>query len=153
MKSDHQPHPGHIENGTHILPVRVYYEDTDFSGVVYHANYLRFMERGRSEFLRAADVRHQGLLKADEPLAWVVRRMVLDFAKPARVDDVLTVRTRPVEISGARMNLRQEVRRGAEVLVGADVEVCVITLDGKPRRIPEAIRAKLAAFLSVTPSS
>src|SRR5262249_4963290 len=78
---------GHFEGRTHILPVRVYYEDTDFSGVVYHAKYLHFMERGRSEFLRAAGVRHQGMLKTEEPLVWVVRHIAIDYLKPARVDD------------------------------------------------------------------
>ncbi len=147
--TDHRAPPsGWFENGAFFFPIRVYYEDTDFSGVVYHANYLRFMERARSEFLRSADVRHQGLLKAEEPLAWVVRRMVLDFAKPARVDDSLVVRTTPQEITGARMKLRQEVLRGETLLLSAEVEVCVITLDGKPRRIPDSVRVKLEAFLT-----
>ena len=141
-----QPAFGAFDDGVFVFPVRVYYEDTDFSGVVYHANYLRFMERGRSEFLRAADLRHEGLLKADEPLAWVVRRMSLDFAKPARVDEALSVRTTPIDVTGARMVLRQEIRRDADTLVSAEVEVCVITLSGKPRRIPPAVRAKLETF-------
>ena len=96
---------GWFDGRTHVLPIRVYYEDTDFSGVVYHAKYLHFMERGRSEFLRAAGVRHQGMLKTEEPLVWVVRHMTIDYLKPARVDDELTVRSSPHELTGARMRV------------------------------------------------
>ena len=142
------PAEGVFEGSAFIFPIRVYYEDTDFSGVVYHASYLRFMERGRSEFLRAAGVPHQAMLAGDTPLVWAVRRMTVDFARPARVDEALQVRTRASEIIGARMLLDQSVLRAGEILVKADVEVCVITLDGRPRRVPEEIRRKLQAFLS-----
>jgi acyl-CoA thioester hydrolase len=141
------PQQGRIEGSAFLFPVRVYYEDTDFSGVVYHANYLKFMERGRSEFLRMAGVRHRGLLTAEEPLVWVVRRMDVEFLRPARVDDALLVRTRVRGLGGARMMLEQSVERGAETLIKAAVEVCVVTLDGKPRRMPDAVRESLAAFL------
>ena len=138
---------GWFDGRTHVLPIRVYYEDTDFSGVVYHAKYLHFMERGRSEFLRAAGVRHQGMLKTEEPLVWVVRHMTIDYLKPARVDDELTVRSSPHELTGARMRVEQGVWRKTELLVKAKVEACVIKLDGKPRRIPEALRQQLNKFL------
>lgn len=138
---------GWFERHSHVLPIRVYYEDTDFSGVVYHATYLRFMERGRSEFLRAAGVRHQGMLKTEEPLVWVVRHMTIDYLKPARVDDELTVRSTPHELTGARMRLEQGVWRKEELLVKAKVEACVITLDGRPRRIPDEIRRQLEKYL------
>ena len=144
----HAASSGWFDHHTHVLPVRVYYEDTDFSGVVYHAKYLRFMERGRSEFLRAAGVRHQGMLKTEEPLVWVVRRMTIEYLKPARVDDELTVHSTPKEITGARMQVEQGVWRQAELLVKAEVEACVITLDGKPRRIPDGIRKQLEKFLA-----
>ena len=145
-KTDAEPTGGWFDGHTHVLPLRVYYEDTDFSGVVYHASYLRFMERARSEFLRLSGLRHQGMLKAEEPLVWVVRRMSLDYRKPARVDDALLVRTQVREITGARLKLGQVVARADEALVSADVEVCVITLEGTLRRIPDAIREKLQSL-------
>ena len=148
MTKTDKPTSGHFEGHTHVLPIRVYYEDTDFSGVVYHAKYLHFLERGRSEFLRAAGVRHQGMLKTAEPLVWVVRHIALDYLKPARVDDELTVRSTPKELSGARMQVEQGVWRGDELLVKANVEACVITLDGKPRRIPGDLRKQLEKFLT-----
>ncbi len=102
----------------------------------------------RSESLPAAGVPHQAMLTGDTPLVWAVRRMNVDFARPARVDEALQVRTKPLEIAGARMLLDQAVFRGEEILVRADVEVCVITLDGRPRRVREEIRRKLQRFLS-----
>jgi len=143
----HSASSGWFDGHMHILPVRVYYEDTDFSGVVYHAKYLHFLERGRSEFLRAADIRHQGMLKTAEPLVWVVRRMEIEYLKPARIDDEIEVRTTPNELSGARLRVGQGVWRKSEQLVKADVEACVITFDGKPRRIPDDLRARLGNFL------
>jgi acyl-CoA thioester hydrolase len=142
-----EPSGGWFEGATHVFPVRVYYEDTDFSGVVYHANYLRFMERGRSEFLRLAGAGHQGMLAGTEPLVWAVRRMTTDFRKPARMEDALTIRTMVLELAGARMRLEQAVLRGSDVLVQAEVEVCIITLDGRPRRVPDSTRKKLEIFL------
>src|SRR5215204_3894025 len=90
---------GTIRNGRHVLPVRVYYEDTDFSGVVYHASYLRFMERGRTDYLRLLGVDHRALF--DEGFAFVVRTMQIEFLRPARMDDVLEIRTAPQEVKGA----------------------------------------------------
>jgi len=145
--SDGEPGAGWLEGKTHVFPVRVYYEDTDFSGVVYHANYLRFMERGRSEFLRLVGAGHQSLLTATDPLVWAVRRMSVDFIRPARVEEALTVRTRVIEVAGARMRLEQAVLRGADTLIKAQVEVCTITLDGRPRRVPDSTRQKLEFFL------
>lgn len=143
---ERRPAEGWLEGGTFVFPIRVYYEDTDFSGVVYHANYLKFMERGRSEFLRMAGVRHQGLLTADEPLVWVVRRLTVDYIRPARVDDALLIQTAVQGLSGARMTLDQAVCRGDDVLVKAQVEACVVTLDGRPRRVPPEVRARLESF-------
>ena len=136
------PASGWIEEGAHVFPLRVYYEDTDFSGLVYHATYLKFMERGRSEFLRAAGVLHQELAAGHEPMMWAVRRIAVEYEKPARLEDSLIVRTRPGDISGARIRLRQEIHRGAETLVTADVEVCLVG-KGRARRIPENIREQL----------
>lgn len=148
MNNSREPNPGWFEERTHVFPLRVYYEDTDFSGVVYHASYLRFMERGRSEFLRLIGVRHRGLLTAAEPLVWVVRRMEIEFRKPARAEDALLVRTRFTSMEGARLHLKQSVLRDTEILIEAAVEVCVVTLDGKPRRVPPEMRNKLDEFLT-----
>jgi len=142
-----EPSGGWFEGKTHVFPVRVYYEDTDFSGVVYHANYLKFMERGRSEFLRLAGAGHQGMLTAAEPLVWAVRRMTIDFVRPARMEEALTVRTGVLELAGARLRLAQAVLRGTTPLVKAEVEVCIITIGGKPRRVPDSTRKKLEFFL------
>jgi acyl-CoA thioester hydrolase len=142
-----EPAAGSFDGQAFVFPLRVYYEDTDFSGLVYHASYLRFMERGRSEFLRAAGTPHQAMLDADPPLFWVVRRMAVDFAKPARVEEALNVRTRALEVAGARLRLDQAVLRAADILVKAEVEVCVIAADGRPRRVPEDVRRKLQPFV------
>jgi acyl-CoA thioester hydrolase len=116
-----EPASGWLEQKIYVFPVRVYYEDTDFSGVVYHANYLRFMERGRSEFLRACGVGHRTILNEPAPLVWAVRRMTIDFLRPARIEDALSIRTRVVELGGARMLLDQSVVKDAEILVKAAV--------------------------------
>jgi acyl-CoA thioester hydrolase len=142
------PASGWYEGKTFVFPLRVYYEDTDLSGVVYHATYLRFMERGRSEFLRSAGLRHQGMLDADEPLVWAIRRIAIDYRRPARVDEALEVHTKVDGLSGVRMHLEQEVRRGDDLLTSAQVEACVVTLDGNPRRIPGHVAEKLAAFMA-----
>ncbi|HXJ02984.1 MAG TPA: tol-pal system-associated acyl-CoA thioesterase [Micropepsaceae bacterium] len=147
MEQAQEPGSGWLDGRVHLFPVRVYYEDTDFSGVVYHANYLRFMERGRSEFLRLVGAGHQGMLGNAEPLVWAVRRINVDFLKPARMEDALIIRTEVLELAGARMQLHQTVLRGTLPLVTAKVEVCVITLDGRPRRVPNSTRKKLEFFL------
>jgi acyl-CoA thioester hydrolase len=133
---------GHVEDGAHRLPVRVYYEDTDFSGLVYHASYLRFMERGRTDSLRLAGA-DQSALHAEGDLVFAVRRMTIDFLKPARMDDVLVIETRTEEVRGATILIRQRVVRGDDVLVTANVTVACIGC-GRPRRIPDALREQLA---------
>ena len=138
---------GRFDGKAHILPVRVYYEDTDVSGIVYHANYLRYMERGRSEFLRLAGIHHMVMLANAEPIAWTIRRMEIDYAKAARLDDNLEVHTRYRTMSGARLTGEQWVKRDGVDLVTAKVEAAIITMTGKPRRIPEDVRAKLQGFL------
>ena len=140
---------GHFEGKAHILPLRVYYEDTDLSGVVYHANYLRFMERGRTEFFRSA-----GVLVADiadaEPWVWAIRRAEVEFLRPAKLDDSLLVRSELIAISGARLHARQRIYAGEKLLSDGRVEACIITLSGKPRRIPDKIRQLLMPFLYET---
>ena len=137
---------GRFDGPTHILPIRIYYEDTDLSGVVYHANYLRFMERGRSEFFRAAGISKLAQLEAAEPSAWTLRRVSLEYLKPARLDDLIEVHTRCASLSGARMSAEQKIYRDETLLVHGMVEACVMTLDGRPRRIPSDVREKLLAF-------
>jgi len=138
---------GRFDGKAHILPVRVYYEDTDVSGIVYHANYLRYMERGRSEFLRLAGIHHMVMMANAEPIAWTIRRMEIDYAKAARLDDNLEVHTRYRTMSGARLTGEQWVKRNGVDLVTAKVEAAIITMTGKPRRIPEDVRVKLQGFL------
>lgn len=129
-----QPTAGRFDGLDHLLPVRVYYEDTDFTGLVYHANYVRYFERGRSDFLRLAGVGHAELLEQDEPLAFVVAELNIRYARPARIDDALVVRTRYEAIKGPRLIIRQTVERDGEVLCRADVTAVCIHLDGRPRR-------------------
>jgi acyl-CoA thioester hydrolase len=139
---------GEIRNGHHVMPVRVYYEDTDFSGVVYHASYLRFMERGRTNYLRLLGVEHGVLLAQahqEAPgFAFVVRAMQIEFRKPARMDDVLDVVTVPQEVKGASIMLRQRVMRGEEALVEARVRVACVA-GGRARPIPKPLRVAMRA--------
>jgi len=134
---------GEIRHGRHIMPVRVHYEDTDFSGIVYHANYLRFMERGRSNYLRLIGADQRSLFAEAEReapgFAFVVRSMTIDFRKPARMDDVLDVVTAYAEVKGASIVLDQRVLRGDELLVEAQVRV-VFICDGRARPIPKSLR-------------
>lgn len=122
----------------HRIMARVYYADTDFSGVVYHARYLEFLERGRSDFLRLAGVHHTELAegKHGESLVWVVKRMEIDFRAPARIDDILTIETRTENISGARIFMAQQIRRGDDLLIEARIEAAIIGENGRPRRFP-----------------
>lgn len=124
------------------IPVRVYWEDTDAGGVVYHASYLRFMERGRTEFLRERGV-HQVKLQEETGLTFVVADMNIRFRQPAKMDDELVVETVGKEMGGASLKLNQKVRRGSDVLVDADVICAVISREGRPMRIPADIKTKL----------
>jgi acyl-CoA thioester hydrolase len=138
---------GRFAGKAHILPISVYYEDTDLSGFVYHANYLRFMERARTEFFRLAGVGKMADLEAEEPVAWTIRRADIDFQRPARLDDALTVETLLTGLSGARVTARQRIRHGDNLLVEGRIEACIITLTGRPRRVPQAVRDLLTPFL------
>ncbi|MDH4991549.1 tol-pal system-associated acyl-CoA thioesterase [Aquamicrobium lusatiense] len=141
---------GELTEFGHRLLARVYYADTDFSGVVYHARYLEFFERGRSDFLRLVGVHHTALAaglaagESGEKIVWIVRRMEIDFRAPARIDDMLTVETRTVDVSGARITMAQQLRRGEELLVEARVEAAIIGENGRPRRFP---KDWIAAFM------
>src|SRR5262245_3695244 len=134
---------GELRNGRHVMSVRVYYEDTDFSGIVYHATYLRFMERGRTNHLRLLGAGHRALFEeasAEAPgFAFVVRSMQIEFLKPARMDDVLEVVTAPEEVKGASITLKQRILRADELLVEAHVRVAFVC-GGQARPIPKALR-------------
>src|SRR5882724_1978881 len=122
---------GAIRDGRHHMQIRVYYEDTDFSGIVYHANYLRFMERGRTNHLRLMGAEQHALFEEaalERPgFAFVVRSMHLDYLRPARMDDLLDIVTWPVAVKGASITLSQEVRRREDALVRAEVRVAFIS--------------------------
>jgi acyl-CoA thioester hydrolase len=139
---------GVINDGRHFQAIRVYYEDTDFSGIVYHASYLRFMERGRTNYLRllGADQRamFEEVAKEAPGFAFVVRSMTIDFRKPARMDDVLEIATAPAEVKGASIVLHQRVTRADELLVEATVQVAFVS-GGRARPIPKALRAAMRA--------
>lgn len=128
-----------------FFSVRVYYEDTDFSGVVYHASYLRFLERGRTEFLRAHDIHQTALfdVEAAARLVFVVRKMSIEFLKPARMDEELTIETRIANLGGASIEMAQRILRDEEPLVTAHVRIAAVS-DGRAQRLPQAILAKLA---------
>jgi len=130
----------------HVLPVRVYFEDTDFSGLVYHATYLRWCERGRSDFLRLIGNDHRALIDGSagrEPAAFVVRRMQLEFLKPARIDEILEVATRVKETTAATLVLDQRVSRDGVLLFTAEVMVVLVSQSGKPLRLSTALRDAL----------
>jgi acyl-CoA thioester hydrolase len=137
---------GEVRHGRHEMEVRVYYEDTDFTGIVYHASYLRFMERGRTNYLRLIGADHRSLFEATEReapgFAFVVRSMAVEFLKPARMDDVLVITTEPEEVKGASMTLRQNVTRRDDVLVEAHVRVAFVS-GGRARPIPKPLRAAM----------
>lgn len=146
MPMSEQKGLGHFDGKMHILPIRVYYEDTDLSGVVYHANYLRYMERGRTEFFRAVGIKLAALEDA-EPTAWTLRKVQIEYFRPARLEDELEVRTICASLTGARMVADQKIYANDMLLTHGTVEACVMTLAGRPRRIPEDVRDKLAPFL------
>ena len=139
---------GVIRDGRHLQSIRVYYEDTDFSGIVYHASYLRFMERGRSNYLRLLGANQRALFdevaKEAPGFAFVVRAMQIDFRKPARMDDLLEIVTTPSEVKGASVVLHQRVNRGAERLVEATVQVAFVS-GGRARPIPKPLRIAFKA--------
>jgi acyl-CoA thioester hydrolase len=141
------PSAGWFEGREHRLPVRVYYEDTDFTGVVYHANYARYFERGRSDFLRLAGVHHNELAARDDPSAFVVTRLAMDFVRAARIDDALLVRTSYDTVRGPRLFISQTITRGDDLIARAEVEAACITLDGRARRPSRDLVATLTPLL------
>ena len=143
-----EPSAGWLDGREHVLPVRIYYEDTDFTGVVYHANYLRYFERGRSDFLRLAGVSHQSLLELPDPAAFTVTKITVAFKRAARIDDALSVRTTYDAIKGARLMISQRIFRGDDLMATADVEAACIGLDGRARRPPPGLVEALKPLFS-----
>src|SRR6266567_9129233 len=139
---------GELRDGRHVMAVRVYYEDTDFSKIVYHASYLRFMERGRTNYLRLIGADHRALFEQAEKeapgFAFVVRHTSIDFRRPAFMDDVLEIVTTPEEVKGASVTLNQKVMRGEELLVEAHVQVAFVS-GGRARPIPKPLRVAMKA--------
>ncbi len=135
----------------HVLPVRVYFEDTDFSGLVYHGSYVRWCERGRSDFLRLLGGDHRRLIDGSgsgEPAAFVVRRMSFDFRKPASIDEVLEVITKVKEVGAASLTLAQTVTREGSPLVEAEVTVVLVSVSGKPLRVSATLREAFGQWLT-----
>ncbi len=145
-----EPAAGTITGGVHVLPLRVYYEDTDASGVVYYANYLRFIERGRTDMLRLLGVSHRALGER-EGLAFTVRRAEIDYLAPARLDDEIEVHTVIAAVGGATVEARQSVRRGEAELMRGILRLACVGADGRPRRLPATVRAALATLLPNDP--
>ncbi len=140
------PLSGRIVRGVHILPVRVHWEDTDAGGIVYHASHLRFMERGRSEMLRVLGI-DQVALRADHGINYVVTRIEIDYRLPGALDMALRIETTGERLGRARLDLRQTIRHGEQVVSDALVRLATIGPDGRPRRAPDAVHAALAPML------
>jgi len=148
MTDADQPSMGRFDGRTHVLPVRIYYEDTDFSGLVYHANYVRYFERGRSDFLRAIGISHSALLETDPPTAFALIRLAVEFKKPARIDDALLVATTYDAILGPRLLITQKLLRKGDALAEAAVEACCISLSGRPKKPPATLVDRLTPLLA-----
>ena len=129
-------------NAPHVTDIRVYYEDTDAGGIVYYANYLKFAERGRTEFLRDLGFGHRDL-QASDGLGFVVRRCVVDYRKPAKLDDALSVESDLLAVSGARFEMAQRVLRNATILCELTVTLGCVDASGRPVRLPQSVRAAL----------
>ncbi len=137
------PTSGHIAGGVHVLPLRIYYEDTDAAGIVYYANWLRFLERGRTELLRLIGQEHSAL-RDERGVNWVVRRLAIDYLKPARLDETIEVVTSCGELRGASLDMIQQARRAEEILVRAELVVACMGATGRPVRLPAQLRTALA---------
>lgn len=133
--------------GSHWMAIRIYYEDTDFTGMVYHANYLRYFERGRSSHLRAAGVLHTNLLERDDPAAFTIVRAEIDYKRPARVDDLILIRTDYLGLNGIRILFRQAAMLGQTVLAEGRITAVAIHMDGRPRRPVPEVAERLDGYI------
>ena len=143
MSASAGPTSGHIAGGVHVLPLRIYYEDTDAAGIVYYANWLRFLERGRTELLRLLGQEHSAL-RDEQGVNWVVRRCAIDYLRPARLDETIEIVTSCGELRGASLEMIQLARRGEEILVRAELLVACMGATGRPVRLPPHVRTALA---------
>jgi acyl-CoA thioester hydrolase len=140
-----EPAAGAIDGGVHRFPLRIYFEDTDLSGLVYHANYLRYLERGRSDLLACLGIDQRAALEAGKG-AWAVADLAIAYRAPARLGDALVVETRLSALAGASVSMGQRIRRGERLLADATVRAAFLSPDGRPQRIPPAWRDRFAAF-------
>lgn len=147
-----EPQRGTLADGAHWLPIRVFFEDTDAGGIVYHANYLRFMERARSDFARLVGIDQAVMIAGDDPLAFVVRSVAIEFMRPARLGDALVVETRLTDLRGASMTAAQTVLRAGETLTRAAVKLACLDRAGRPRRFPETARTAFTPFRTASAS-
>ena len=131
----------------HWISVRVYYEDTDFTGMVYHANYLRFFERGRSDHLRDAGISHQSLLDRPDPAAFTLTNVNVAYKRPAKVDDLLHIRTRYLGMDGPRIRFEQACLRDGQIIAEAEITAVMIHADGRLRRPIREVADYLDAFV------
>ena len=145
---DDEPGPsaGRLLDDGHVLPLRIYYEDTDVSGFVYYANYFKFIERGRTDFLRLVGVKHSSLWH-EHKLALAVKSCAIEFRAPAWLDDRIEIYTRLTELRGASMEAEQVVRREAMELAHAQVRIACIDVSGRAARLPPTIRDQLKHFV------
>ncbi|UYN93495.1 MAG: tol-pal system-associated acyl-CoA thioesterase [Enhydrobacter sp.] len=145
-----EPTSGRFVDGAHILPLRVYYEDTDAAGIVYYANWLRFLERGRTELLRLLGQEHSAL-RDERGVNWVVRRCLIDYLRPARLDETIEIVTTCGELRGASLDMLQQARRSGDVLVRAELTVACMGATGRPVRLPPHLRTALARVGAADP--
>ncbi|MEE4211706.1 MAG: tol-pal system-associated acyl-CoA thioesterase [Parvularcula sp.] len=131
----------------HEIDFRIYFEDTDVTGIVYHANYIKYFERGRTEALRAAFSDLSALMAAEDPCTFAVSKLEIAYKRPARLDDIITVSTQITYAKAAKMVFDQKIFRGDELLAEGTVTVAVITLDGRPRRMPEGLAKRMAELV------
>ena len=146
--ADTAPGSGWLDGREHVLPVRIYYEDTDFTGMVYHANYLRYFERGRSDFFRLAGISHTELLGLAEPTAFTLVRVEVDYRKAARIDDALLVRTGYDAVQGPRLMVSQRIVRGDELIAEARLQAVCIDMRGRAKRPPRDMVEKLRPYFA-----
>ena len=141
---------GAVVDGVHVMPLRVFYEDTDAAGIVYYANYLKFTERARTELLRLVGLSHSELW-AEEGLTFAVKRCALDYVAPARLDDEVEVHTRVLSVGGASLNAEQIVRRDGHDLVRTRIRIACVDGEGRARRLPARVRDTLERFIPANP--
>jgi len=142
----HSAGSGYISGSEHVLPLRVYYEDTDAGGIVYHARFLNFAERARTELLRLVGIA-QSEMVAEHGMLFTVRSCTIEYRLPARYDDLLEVRSRLTKLAGASLTAEQVIWRGTERLADVNVRIAAMRPEGRPARIPATIRSVLGAYV------